>query len=305
MQAPTMEASSGPARQRKVNWRLRWGLKVGKITYRLLTSLPGLKFWSSPATTCAEPRHKAIPSMDSGICIPFGDHEEASEGLSGSRAPPTAAVVVTPRLAISTPPVVIPARPSPPPPEPDVDPLFSMDLTLRSRQHIDEAIANGAFTFPYPNLAKDNEEIQSFSRQLQQSTPVPHHAESASTSPRVQQATITQASLLIPWDTFDQDLTRRRSIIAHLADTHAALTAEAASLDAILDSSTQGTRMGLQRAKGKQHIKTPIFARDVKRFQVAHKRLDRLHTKISETLAQWSAAVGALEQLKQAQYFSD
>jgi len=298
-----MEASSESARRRKVDWRLRWGLKVGKITYRLLTSLLGMKLWSSPATTRAESRHKVIPSMDSGICIPFEDHEEASEGLSESQAPPTAAVVVTPPLAISTQPLAIPARSSSPP-EPDVDPLFSMGLTLRSRQHIDEAIASGAFTFPYPNLAKDNQEIQSFSHQLQQSIPVPHHKEPVSTSPRAQQAT-AQPSLLTPWDTFDQDLTHRRTIIAHLADTLAALTAEAASLDAILDSSTQGTRMDLQRANGKQHVKTPTFVRNVKRFQVAQKRLDRLYTEISETRAQWSAAVGALEQLKQAQYLAD
>jgi hypothetical protein len=244
--------------------------------------------------------------MDSGICIPFEDHEEASEGLSESQAPPTAAVVVTPPLAISTPPLAIPATPSPPLPESDVDPLFSMGLTLHSRQHIDEAIANGAFTFPYPNLAKDNEDIKSFSRQLQQSSAqVPHLEDPASTSPQVQQATTPQSSLLIPWDTFDQDLANRRTIIAHLADTLIAHTAEAASLDAILDSSTQGTRMDLQRANGKQLVKTPAFVRDVKRFQVAQKRLDRLRTEIDETRARWSAAVGALEQLKQAQYFAD
>lgn len=300
-----MESSSEPARQRRVNWPLGWGLKVGKITYRLITALPNLKFWSGPATSPTEPRHKAVQSMDSGICIPFVDDEEASE----SQAPAAAAVVVTPPLAVSTPPIAIPATPSPDPPQPEVDPLFSMGLTLRSRQHIDDAIADGAFTFPYPNLAQEQEEIQSFSRQLQQTrSQIPIEKDLASTSPRVLFAPAAHSPLLTPWPTFDADLTARRAQIARLATTLTSLTAEAARLDALLDDDTHSTPLDLQHStQQQQHIDAPppTFPRDARHFRAAQKRRYQLHAEMAQTRAQWAAAVDALEQLKRAQHAAD
>lgn len=299
-----METSSEPARRRRVNWPLGWGLKVGKITYRLITSLPNLKFWSGRATIPTEPRHKAVSSMDSGICIPFEDDEEASE----SQAPLAAAVVVTPPLAVSTPPIAIPATPSPALPQPEVDPLFSMGLTLRSRQHIDDAIAKGAFKYPYPNLAQDQEETQSFSRQLQQTrTQILIDKDPASTPPRVLFAPAAHSPLLTPWPTFDADLASRRSHIARLATALTSLTAEAARLDALLDDNTHSTRLDLQLTpQQQQHINPPpTFLRDARHFRTAQKHRYQLHAKIAQTRAQWTAAVDALEQLKRAQHAAD
>lgn len=300
-----MEASSEPARRRRVNWPLGWGLKVGKITYRLVTALPNLKFWSGPATSPTEPRHKVVLSMDSGICISFEDDEEASE----SQAPLAAAVVVTPPPAVSTPPIAIPVMP-PPLPDPSVDPLFSMGLTLRSRQHIDDAIANGAFAFPYPNLAQDQEEVESFSRHLQQTrTQILIDKDPTSTSPRVLFAPAAHPPLLTPWPTFDADLTARRSHIARLATTLTSLTSEAAHLDALLDDNTHSTRLDLQHSaqQQQQHVNPPprTFPRDARHFRAAQKRRYQLHAEIAQTRAQWTAAVDALEQLKRAQHAAD
>ncbi|KAK1826742.1 hypothetical protein QBC39DRAFT_334751 [Podospora conica] len=307
-----MEASSEPARQTKTSWGLKWGLKVGKVTYRLMASLPGLKSWFAPASTQAEAGHKINTSVDSGIFIPYDNIGDAPELPESQAAQPAAVVVITPPANTTPPPatpatpLAIPATPMPAPRQRETDPLFSMALTPRSRQHITEAISNGAFSFPPRNLAQDHEDIQAFSRLPRQTTypkPVP------STSPPGQQPAPNHPSLLTPWPIYDESLTYYRTLIAQLSSTLTSLTSEATALSATLAETTHDTRMHLQRRDlappSPSHNNPPTFIRDLSHFHIAQRRLDELYTELDETRANLAAAVRELEQIQRAQHLAD